>query len=219
MSRPAFQMPFMCHQKWLASTYDGHYPDQDSIDLRRYSGNTNVSHGAPVFASAGGTVSEVGSDWYGDWVYIDHGGGWKTHNIHINKLAAMVKGTVVVRGEKIGSVGTFSPMEPHLHYTQLKDDQAVRAVFNQVAIAVHAGAKKSDGSYPMQTITIANYPTGSTKKTTPAGSGGSVTCTAGAGVRVVVQCLTPWKQIEYTRRGPWVGATDVSAAHCLAGHE
>jgi hypothetical protein len=29
--KPLFQMPFMCHQKWRASTYDGHAPDQDSI--------------------------------------------------------------------------------------------------------------------------------------------------------------------------------------------
>lgn len=31
--KPSFQMPFMCNQKWRASTYDGHAPDQDSIDL------------------------------------------------------------------------------------------------------------------------------------------------------------------------------------------
>ena len=31
--RPFFQMPFACGQTWEASTYDGHWPDQDSIDL------------------------------------------------------------------------------------------------------------------------------------------------------------------------------------------
>ena len=57
--KPAFQMPFMCHQKWRASTYDGHAPDQDSIDLIHFSGSSNISAGQPVFASAAGKVIEA----------------------------------------------------------------------------------------------------------------------------------------------------------------
>ena len=42
--KPKFQMPFMYRQTWRASTYDGHAPDQDSIDLIRFSaGKTSVS--------------------------------------------------------------------------------------------------------------------------------------------------------------------------------
>jgi hypothetical protein len=29
--KPVFQMPFMCHQTWLATTYDGHYPNPNSL--------------------------------------------------------------------------------------------------------------------------------------------------------------------------------------------
>ena len=58
--KPKFQMPFMYRQTWRASTYDGHAPDQDSIDLLRFSGGKNVSHGEPVFASADGTVRALG---------------------------------------------------------------------------------------------------------------------------------------------------------------
>ena len=54
--KPKFQMPFMYRQTWRASTYDGHAPDQDSIDLIRFSAGKNVSLGEPVFASADGTV-------------------------------------------------------------------------------------------------------------------------------------------------------------------
>ena len=57
--KPKFQMPFMYRQTWRASTYDGHAPDQDSIDLIRFSGGKNVSLGEPVFASADGTVVEA----------------------------------------------------------------------------------------------------------------------------------------------------------------
>ena len=216
---PTFQMPFKCNQKWLATTYDGHFPDPDSIDLRRYSGNTNISNGEAVFASAGGTVSEVGTDWYGDWVYIDHDNGWQTRYLHINKLASMVIGKTVVRGQKIGSVGKFSDIEPHLHYTQLLSGEAKRVVFNNVAIAVHAGAKKPDGSYPTQTLTSANCPSGCSVTATPGlPPGGSVTCTEGAGVRVVVECLNTAKNIEYVSQGPWVGAGAASIAKCASTH-
>ncbi len=61
--RPLFQMPFACGQTWEASTYDGHWPNQNSIDLamREDDGN-NISEGQPVLASAAGTVLEVGTD-------------------------------------------------------------------------------------------------------------------------------------------------------------
>jgi hypothetical protein len=31
IQKPAFQLPFKCGQLWFASTYDGNYPDQDSL--------------------------------------------------------------------------------------------------------------------------------------------------------------------------------------------
>lgn len=58
--RPFFQMPVACGQTWEASTYDGHWPDQDSIDLGQWSAaEANVSKGEPVLASADGTVLNV----------------------------------------------------------------------------------------------------------------------------------------------------------------
>ena len=50
--RPLFQMPFACGQTWEASTYDGHWPDQDSIDLGDWdASDANMSEGAPVLAT------------------------------------------------------------------------------------------------------------------------------------------------------------------------
>src|SRR5262245_59061996 len=61
--RPFFQMPVTCGQTWEASTYDGHWPDQDSIDLGEWSPqDTNMGHGEPVLASADGTVLDVFTD-------------------------------------------------------------------------------------------------------------------------------------------------------------
>ena len=58
--RPFFQMPVACGQTWEASTYNGHWPDQDSIDLGEWSPqDTNTGHGEPVLASADGTVLDV----------------------------------------------------------------------------------------------------------------------------------------------------------------
>ena len=84
--RPHFQMPVACGQTWEASTYNGHWPNQNSIDLGEWSANdTNIGQGEPVLASAAGTVLDVFTDLpAGDnRVYLDHGGGWVTHYIHL----------------------------------------------------------------------------------------------------------------------------------------
>src|SRR5215211_2226554 len=82
--RPFFQMPVACGQTWEASTYDGHWPDQDSIDLGEWTtADTNMGQGEAVLASADGKVLKVFTNTAGDIrVYLDHGGGWVTHYIH-----------------------------------------------------------------------------------------------------------------------------------------
>jgi hypothetical protein len=165
--RPPFQLPFRCGQTWRASTYDGHYPDQDSLDLLRFSGTTNISGGEHVLASAAGTVVEAHDTNsedppYGSVVTIDHGGGWKTQYIHLDDALAVKKDDKVGRGQKIGTVGgnirIFGTPNAHLHYTQWLGTSGVRAVFNGVATAVHAGAKDASGNYPTENIVSANCP-------------------------------------------------------------
>ena len=82
-ARPPFQLPFKCGQTWRASTYDGHYPDQDSLDLLRFSGTTNISAGEDVLASAAGKVIEAHNTNsedppYGSVVTIEHNADWKS---------------------------------------------------------------------------------------------------------------------------------------------
>lgn len=215
---PVFQMPFFYHQTWRASTYDGHYPNQNSIDLGFVSGN---SLGQVVVASAAGTVADVGpvkspeGDYYGDYVNIDHGDGWETRYLHIVKSAAIVKGSTVVRGQRLGTVGQYHDMGVHLHYTQLKSGAAVRIAFNGTPINVWQGAKKSDGTYPTQELLSNNIPTGITVGFVSGGV--TATSSTGAGVRAVALCENLLKHIESSIEGPRVAAKQTSTTKCPAG--
>jgi hypothetical protein len=90
-------------------------------------------------------------------------------------------------------------------------------VFNGIAIAVHAGAKKPDGSYPTRNLTSANDPTGITK--TSLENGCSVTCKKGAGLRATVKCFIPKLDKTVTKNGPWVGARGKSTVKCAGSQE
>ncbi len=168
--RPLFQMPFACGQTWEALTYDGHWPDQDSIDLGDWdASDANMSEGAPVLATADGTVLDVGSDFDGNavdgdpklghYVFLDHGGGWVTHHLHLEQVPPLTKGQAVAQGEQIGRVGNSGTEAMHLHYTQLADGMAVRIAFNGSLINTHAG---NPGSYQTwgngEKLTSANCP-------------------------------------------------------------
>lgn len=166
-ARPPFQLPFKCGQTWRASTYDGHYPDQDSLDLLRFSGATNISADEDVLASAAGTVIEAHDTNtedppYGSVVTIEHDADWKTQYIHLDDALSVKKDDKVGRGQKIGKVGgkiaIFGTANAHLHYTQWFRGNGVRSVFNGVATAVHAGAKDANGNYPTENLVSANCP-------------------------------------------------------------
>jgi murein DD-endopeptidase MepM/ murein hydrolase activator NlpD len=211
---PTFQMPFYANQTWKASTYDGHFPNQNSIDLIR--GGAATSEGLSVVASAGGTVTGVGEvvndqgDNFGEYVYIDHGNGWETHYLHIE--TSLVPGTAVVRGQHLGVIGKYFTMTPHLHYTQLENGVAVRIAFNGTLINVHKNAPKdANGNYPTQNLTSANVP--SSCVVTAGFASGSVKCGFGAAVRMAIECelLDGTSKVV---RGPFVSAKLSSSAHC-----
>jgi murein DD-endopeptidase MepM/ murein hydrolase activator NlpD len=76
--------------------------------------------GAPITAAAGGIV--VNSDYhqgYGNMVEIDHGNGLISRYAHASKRLVK-EGDVVLRGQKIGEVGTTGRSTgPHLHFEVL----------------------------------------------------------------------------------------------------
>ena len=73
--------------------------------------------GTTVVAAAGGKVTTAG--WcggYGYCIIVDHGNGMKTRYAHLSKINCKV-GDTVLRGEKIGEVGsTGNSTGPHLHF-------------------------------------------------------------------------------------------------------
>lgn len=80
------------------------------VDLRQ-------AYGAPVHATAAGTVAFAGSDGgYGNMVEIDHGNGLSTRYAHLSSLSVQ-RGEKVETGTIVGHVGdTGRATGPHLHY-------------------------------------------------------------------------------------------------------
>lgn len=161
--RPLFQAPFPCDQTWDTSTYDGHWPNQNSIDIARRDGDgKNISKGEPVLASADGIVTDVFATADGEnRVYVDHGGGWVTHYIHHEQTPSVAVGQFVAQGEKIGETSNTGAKAVHIHYSQLRDNEAVRITFNGQAIDTHAGNNDSYGTWgsdDAEEITSKNCP-------------------------------------------------------------
>lgn len=89
------------------------------VDLRE-------DYGAPVKATAGGTVVSAGSSGgYGNMVEIDHGGGVATRYAHLSAILA-APGQRVAAGAVVGRVGsTGRSTGPHLHYEVRLDGEPV----------------------------------------------------------------------------------------------
>ena len=86
----------------------------------------NASHGAPIRATADGTVSL--SSWktgYGKTVMLDHGYGTQTLYGHCSSLLVGA-GQKVKKGQLIARVGTTGyATGPHVHYEVIKHGRAV----------------------------------------------------------------------------------------------
>ena len=78
--------------------------------------------GTRVLASNGGLVKEVGESWlYGNYVVLEHQGGFQTLYAHLSKWA-VVENRRVDYGDKIGEVGTTGRSTgPHLHFSIYKN--------------------------------------------------------------------------------------------------
>lgn len=138
-AKPKFQAPFQCNKSWLGKTYAGHNP-VNAIDL--YPGAYLHSPiGAPVVASASGKVVESKystTSGYGNYIVVDHGGGWKTRYAHLDKRLVGVTANVS-QGQQLGTLGkTTRPgnggMTPHLHYEQIYNGQTQKIVWNNSAV-------------------------------------------------------------------------------------
>src|SRR5262245_8925938 len=73
LATPPFQVPFSCGEVWNGAGHTGVL--QFAVDFNHVNGRTL---GSPIHPSAAGTVIPVNPDprGYGNFVDIDHGGGW-----------------------------------------------------------------------------------------------------------------------------------------------
>jgi len=85
-------------------------------------GNT----GDPVFSAGDGTVEETGRDASeGNYIVINHHNGLKTKYMHLSRIEAR-EGDEVVRGEKIGLMGsTGRSTGAHLHFQVMQHDEPI----------------------------------------------------------------------------------------------
>ena len=77
----------------------------------------SAPRGTPVMSTAAGTVVYAGRYYnYGQFIVVDHGGGYQTAYGHLHKIMVR-KGQKVTKGMVIGQVGsTGRSTAPHVHY-------------------------------------------------------------------------------------------------------
>ncbi len=112
---PPFKSPYPCGQSWTYSHHDMEV--RRALDFIDNGGNTN---NAPVLAALDGVATrkyqEGGA---GNYIVIDHGGGWTTYYFHLQSYS-VEDGAVVTTGQEVGRVGsTGASSGPHLHFEEL----------------------------------------------------------------------------------------------------
>lgn len=92
----------------------GEYRQHKGIDF-------GVPEGTPIRAADGGRVGFVGYDrGWGNFIEVDHGGGWITRYAHLSKVDVKV-GQTVKQGDAIAKSGqTGTATGPHLHFELIK---------------------------------------------------------------------------------------------------
>lgn len=79
----------------------------------------NGVYGKPVIASDGGRVVESSYGWnsgYGNYIIVDHGGGYRTLYAHLSSILVKT-GQTVSKGQQIGLAGSSgNSTGPHLHF-------------------------------------------------------------------------------------------------------
>ncbi|WP_086695227.1 M23 family metallopeptidase, partial [Streptomyces recifensis] len=129
---PNFKAPYPCGQKW---TYSHHSAEvRRALDFVRADGGT--TNGTPVLASAAGTAYRYyQASGAGNYIAIEHGGGWRTYYFHLSAYS-VADGAHVEQGQQIGTTGsTGNSTGPHIHYEQLYNGVGQDIVINGAALA------------------------------------------------------------------------------------
>jgi peptidase M23-like protein len=140
-SGPDFEMPFVCGEQWTGTTRGSHSPSAYTVDW-----NTPDDLGKKAVASAPGVVIKAVSlkDSYGNYVVIDHGGGFTTLYAHLRNISTTV-GTFLDQGDLVGRVGaTGNVTGPHLHFEERKDGAYFPPYFHRATYSFGTTAKSAN---------------------------------------------------------------------------
>ena len=144
---PAFKAPFPCGQRWTYSHHSGEV--RQALDFIRNDGGTTA--GSPVLASAAGTAARRSQpSGAGNYIDIDHGGGWHTYYFHL-RAYSVGDGAHVAQGQQVGVTGTTgNSTGEHIHYEQLYNGAGQTIVIDGASLAPYPG------SYGSKSLTSTN---------------------------------------------------------------
>jgi hypothetical protein len=168
---PTFKAPFPCGQRW---TYSHHSAEvRKALDFVREDGGPTA--GTPVLASAAGTATRHPlAGGAGNYISINHGGGWTTYYFHLSAFS-VPSGAHVAQGQQVGVTGsTGNSSGAHIHYEQLFNGVGQVIRINGASLAPYPG------SYGVRRITSDNGCGGGGG----GGGGGTAFMTWGADVAV-----------------------------------
>ncbi|MEU6736333.1 peptidoglycan DD-metalloendopeptidase family protein [Streptomyces physcomitrii] len=196
LAAPNFRAPFPCGQKW---TYSHHSAEvRRALDFVRADGGTTA--GTPVLASAPGRATRHSQpSGAGNYIVIDHGGGWTTYYFHLSAYS-VADGAQVAQGQQIGVTGsTGNSSGAHIHYEQLLNGVGQNIVINGQGLPY-------PGSYNQAFLTSDNCGGGPTNFTTW-GSGVNVRADAKLNAAVVTTLSGPTAVfVECQKQGDTVTA-------------
>ena len=163
LARPLFQMPVPGGETWTVATYDYHNPLL-AADMN-WGDTAEADFGKTIVASADGTVETSTystTTGYGNYVVINHGGGWTTLYAHLNERS-VAAGQTVKSGQKIGTCGHSSAkytFATHLHYEQQLNGSLQYIYFNGSQIPYYAKQNMTSKNYfaASPAADIAAYP-------------------------------------------------------------
>ncbi|WP_046495174.1 M23 family metallopeptidase [Streptomyces odonnellii] len=127
LAAPNFKAPYPCGQRWTLSHHSAEV--RRALDFVRADGGATA--GTPVLASAAGTATRMSQpSGAGNYIVIDHGGGWTTYYFHLASYS-VPSGAVVAQGQQIGVTGsTGNSTGAHIHYEQLLNGVGQNIVIN-----------------------------------------------------------------------------------------
>lgn len=122
-------------QGWLCPVKGGTVTSKYGWRIHPITGERKFHHGTDIgvplntdyVASKDGTVTEQGySSSMGNYIYIDHEGGYRTRVMHLNKILT-TKGQSVKRGQLIGKAGTTGDstgVHAHWEIRRISDNES-----------------------------------------------------------------------------------------------